>query len=893
LDLRLSPDWMPVFIALAFSIAVSGEAWAQASLGPEEIVVTARKKEESLQEVPLSISAFSAEQLQSAGVTNNYGVALLTVNFNTAAQLGRRLDRPVIRGMAAPAVGGEPNASYFIDGAFVSGSISAATLGPVERVEILRGPQSAQFGRATFSGAVNYVTRQATNEYEGEVRAVGGSNETVQITAWGSGPIVEDKLMFFASAGLDKFGGMWNNGLKDDQAQLGSLFVDPPQYGDTSPLGETETKEVTLKLTWTPTDTATITGKVGLVEARDGHYAQFILEPGELNCYLPTNGTPTTDGSAPDGSNETTKDNSNEIWYASSQGAYCGEFDLDKVSYAANNPFNPANPNPFASLQGAPANGESRQARFNLPDFREGMEIDPGFFYIDPPEQWMSDPREPGAERDQLRTLLKYDQDVGEWTVSTMIAYNEDEFDTAYDLDHTEKRPLAGVFHFYEQLEVDDRSAQLLLTSPVDTKWRGSIGLYYFEANKSSRTHSAPGFTTSPFGGLGQYSAPILTDIQNTAVFGSLEYDLTEKLMFSAEVRYANDNKTIETPYICDQPDPDKPFYEYNGEQVTDETDEDAFTPRLTLTYHANNDMMFYALAAKGNKPAEFNTAYFRPTANPCGSLAARDNPEDEGGSFTHTKEEEAWTYEVGGKTTWLAGRVLANLSLYYIDWTNQATFQTVQVGSVVGNVQRNAGRSEVYGLEFESSYGITDNFSASFSYGLANGTYLEYDDPFYANTTGIGLEDGKLVNGSNNVAGNSIPNNPKHSVVTALNYARNFTANVGWFARTDYIWESKRYVDAANFMTIPDRDIWNGRVGLESDRWTVTAWVDNILDDQTPTAIPNFLYFPDSGVSWANKNRNGTTGTNCASGNRCMVESWAASPQRGRNYGLDVIFRF
>lgn len=109
----------------------------------DEIVVTARKRQESLQDIPISISVLNGAQLQDRGISSNYGVADFTVNFNTEQQVGRSLDRPIIRGMAAPSVDGEPNASYFIDGVYVSGSISTAALEAIERVEILRGPQSA------------------------------------------------------------------------------------------------------------------------------------------------------------------------------------------------------------------------------------------------------------------------------------------------------------------------------------------------------------------------------------------------------------------------------------------------------------------------------------------------------------------------------------------------------------------------------------------------------------------------------------------------------------------------------------------------------------------------------------------------------------------------------
>jgi outer membrane receptor protein involved in Fe transport len=898
----LNPASALLYLALPLCITPPVSAWAQSPT--EELVVTARKKEESLQEVPLSITAFSATQLQELGATNNYDVALLTPNFNTQAQLGRRLDRPTIRGQAAPSVGGEPNASYFIDGVFVSGSISSATLGPIERVEILRGPQSATFGRATFSGAVNYVTRQPTNEFEGETRVIGGSNETIQVSAWGSGPIVKDRVSFFLAAGLDKYGGEWRNNLKDNQAPPLAIAPTAPTHGDSSRLGDTESQEITGKLQFTPTDATTIDIKLGYTKASDGHYAQYILEPGELNCYLPTNGVFNDNGTPDDPADDPpdgTIDNRNEAWYSTSQGAYCGSFDIDKVNYNAVNPFSPANPlsDPASRVAGGPGVGDPRQSRFNLPDFYEGIVGFGG------QPQVTTDPVTPGAERDQVRSLLQWTQDIGEWGLITRLAYNNDEFETAYDLDQTENRTLAGVFHFNEKLDVEDKSFELILDSPVDQRLRGSIGFYYFDAERNSRTHSTPGFNIVlqengeyEFVGLAQYGEPLVTNIENRSVFGSLEYDVTDQLTFIAEGRYSNDQKAIDAPFTCyestipfpepDVPDPDNPTVPnpYFGERTTDETKNYAFTPRFTLNYQATNEVMVYMLTAKGNKPAEFNTGYFRATADPCGTLEARDNPESSGGSLTHTKEEDAWTYEVGGKTIWYDGRILANISLFYIDWTNQATFQTVSTGAgVIANIQRNAGESEVYGMEIETSYGITDNLSASLSYGLANGKYKKYDDPFYANTTGIGLdENGKLINGSNNVAGHYIANNPKHSIIASLSYSRSINAELGWFARTDYILESKRYIDAANFMTIPNREVWNGRLGLDSEKWTLTTYVSNILDEQTPTAIPNFIYLSNPMTKW-----NKPDCSDC----RTNVEAWAASPSRGRNYGLDVIFRF
>jgi len=245
-----------VFLAPLSNIAVisSLPILAQAQ-SVEEIVVTARKKEESLQEVPISISAFSSEQMRERGISNNYEVASFTPNFNTVKLVGRDNDRPTIRGMANPGSRGEPNASYFIDGTFVARSISTASIASMERVEVLRGPQSAQFGRATFSGAINYVTRKPTNEFTGEVNARAGTSEDQQLGAWISGPIVRDKLLFLLSGAWDHYGGQWNNNLEPGPKRTDTPpnpYIDQNTEGDYSVLGEEETKDFLAKLTWLP-----------------------------------------------------------------------------------------------------------------------------------------------------------------------------------------------------------------------------------------------------------------------------------------------------------------------------------------------------------------------------------------------------------------------------------------------------------------------------------------------------------------------------------------------------------------------------------------------------------------------------------------------------------------
>lgn len=861
---------LPAAVLLAIS---SSNSFAQEDTGAlnrgqgllEEITVTAKKTATSLQDTPLSISAFSAEQLQRVGAVNNYDVALLTPNFNTNQQLGRRLDRPVVRGQSGPAVGGEPNASYFIDGVFVSGSISSATLGPIERVEILRGPQSAQFGRATFAGAINYVTRQPTDEFESEVRAVGASNETLQVNGWASGPIIADTLRFFVAGGYDSYGGEWRNDLKDGQTDP-SGWLSVPTEGDNSDLGGTETIDLATKFDWLIGDSTKLTLKGSYTKAKDDHYMQWIQEPGELNCYLPTDGT------------NGTIDNTGEYWYNTSEGMFCGEIDEKRVNY---NEFNPWN-GPY--IPGAPEQGGARQARFNLNDFREGTVL-----FFDTPFT-TGQPARPGAERDQFRTYLQLDQDIGEWSLMGRIAYNNDDFLTAYDLDQREERPLGGLFHLVESREVEDKSFELILRSPADYRLRGSLGTYLFDSEMSRTQRRMPGLAcvTGVTCGTGLWEDPPLIDnIENTSIFGTLDFDIIEDLTFSAEVRWAKDEKTIVSGYTCtEEDDPNNDYPQFYGQRVEDAASSKALTPRFTLNWRATEDAMLYALAAKGNKPAEFNAGYFRVNANPCESLQARED------GLTQTKEETAWTYEGGTKTTWMDGRALLNASVFWIEWTNQATFTTVDIGGVPTQSLENAGRSEVFGVEIESSFAFTDNFTGSLSYGLADGKYKRYNSTEIANTTGEGLApDGGLEVGANNAKGNQLPFSPVHSIIGSLDYARGIRGDLGWFARTDAVWESRKYTGASNFAYLSDRTIWNGRLGIGSSRWTLTGYVSNILDDTTPSSGPSFIYFfgNSGGISWdkgANCNNNTTPCSN-------LVQTAAYAASRGRQYGLDFVFRF
>lgn len=834
-------------LPLAWMPAAAADADPGVVAGLEELVVTARKREESLQDVPLSVAAFTADQLIAKGLTSDYDVANFTVGFRTLPQAGRDIDRPIIRGMAGPNTRGEPNASYFLDGVFVSGSIASATTSAVERVEILRGPQSAQFGRATFAGAVNYVTRSPTDTLAGEFNGRAGTSEEYIAGGWLSGPIVDDRLYFLVSGSWNEYGGQWNNALgagqaayeSDPRLPLREFLLDPPQGADASPLGSEQTLDLLGKLVWRPADGAEVSLKYGYTRGEDTHFPNLIAA--DLNCYLPT---PATSG---------------EPWYATSQGYWCGEF-----------------------------SAAGRVNRINLPDFRAGVTSTVPLASTG--QRPYTGMQEPGTFRTQRRLLGEYRQDLAGFRVTTRLAWNEDDFQQVFDLDHTEVRPVWGLFHFDNRRFVEDYAAEIRLETPAERRWRGQVGLYWYDQDRRNQQQSWPGPNVVLGGEDTGLQAPTFLDITNEAVFGSLEFDLTDAVTLSLEGRYADDTKRASGGNLgtCTTAAGPVPVCAPGAAELAF----GAFTPRVTLRYRPSDDVTLYGLVAKGTKPGEFNTEFFRSTVRPDAAMAGLEGcsppanptspllvrpclPE----ALGVVPEEEQWTYEVGAKGSYFDGRLSANVAAYYIDWQNQGVFSLVDILQNSGTyltttVIRAAGKSEVRGLELESAFRVNDRLTLVANYGYTDSRYREGDDAVLAETTG----DGSL-------AGKTVPGVPRHTLILGANLVVPLTADVDFFVNPDYAWNSRRFTSATNLAWIGDDELLNLRIGVRGRRFTVTGYVRNLTDDQTPLAALDFFNFGLTDVNYP-LNAFGNLP------NDRDPRLFSLNPKRGRDVGLELQFR-
>lgn len=259
--------------AIAACLTGLGAAHAQdAGNQIEEIVVTSRKVAEPLQEVPISISALSSRDIERQGIREPSDLSSVVPGLTYEKDFGRRNERPVIRGQSN--VLGVPNVSFFIDGVFIPNSLMSTDLAFVDRVEVIKGPQSALYGRQSFAGAISYVSKDPSPTWQRRVRLTGGSYDYFDATVSASGPI-NDTLGIQLTANYYTFGGEYRNNA-------------PGRPSNGVKLGTEETVASSIALKYTGIENLTTTFRAAFAVNDDG--AETVgMQRGALdNCFLTT-----------------------------------------------------------------------------------------------------------------------------------------------------------------------------------------------------------------------------------------------------------------------------------------------------------------------------------------------------------------------------------------------------------------------------------------------------------------------------------------------------------------------------------------------------------------------------------------------------------------------------
>jgi len=231
-------------IASAVAVAVSAPAVAQDRASAlEEVIVTAQKRSESLQDTPISISAFSQDTLEAIGVTEADQIADYTPNLQMGKQIGSNDNVAFnIRGVGAgeTSVLSEQTVGLYMDGIYIARNTgSAFDIVDLERIEVLRGPQGALYGRNTIGGAINLITQKPADEFGFKQKFTAGNRgRFVSNTSVDTG-----KLGDFAAK------------LSYNRKEVDGGVKNSVHGND---LGHSESDAYRIALRWTPSDEVTV-----------------------------------------------------------------------------------------------------------------------------------------------------------------------------------------------------------------------------------------------------------------------------------------------------------------------------------------------------------------------------------------------------------------------------------------------------------------------------------------------------------------------------------------------------------------------------------------------------------------------------------------------------------
>ncbi|MDB5366244.1 MAG: TonB-dependent receptor [Rhodospirillales bacterium] len=252
------------------TLALLADTAAAQTAGTEEITVTARKREERLQDVPDAINVFTSARIEDAHIQTVRDVAqrVPNVSFTTGEQPGLLLIN--VRGIGQVR-NGEPPIAVVIDGVQLY-NINQITqnLFDIEQIEVLKGPQGSVYGRNAIGGAINIVTKQPSNEFTGRAELEFATGNDRRASAAISGPLVEDKLFFRVSGSTRSFDGNIQNEL-----------LHHPVNGEND-------NAFRLQLVATPTDRLKLDFRMSLDSVQSGAAWYTLVPPGaDLNKILP------------------------------------------------------------------------------------------------------------------------------------------------------------------------------------------------------------------------------------------------------------------------------------------------------------------------------------------------------------------------------------------------------------------------------------------------------------------------------------------------------------------------------------------------------------------------------------------------------------------------------
>ncbi|MCJ2178083.1 TonB-dependent receptor [Novosphingobium album (ex Hu et al. 2023)] len=780
--------------AFAQSQAGAAQAPQADNNGLTEIVVTATKRAENVQDVPIAITAFSADALAQKGITEVVSVGNLapnvTLDAGTPFSGSSSVLAAYIRGIGQNdfAFNLDPGVGIYLDGVYLARSVGAnQDLLDIERIEILKGPQGTLFGRNTIGGAISIVTRDPEPVFGGKLQATTGSFNRIDVKGALNVPI-SDNLLSSVSFSVKNRDGYQ----KVIPFPADGAYVDEedsfPSFGSGHPstLGGDDEWTVRAKLKWTPTDTL----KVVLA----GDYLHQ-SNNGVASSLLATYGDP-----------------------SDSAQVFGGLYNL-----CIGTPATTMAAIGLDALCGTRASVGTPLAGVNVDEVSGNDHLTWGdqFLTGDKDKTYAT-----GNNFSRLKNwglALTASLDLGAAELKSITAYRKLDWSSAQDEDGS---PLALLETSF-QMKQEQFSQELQLTGEAAggrLKYVG--GLYYFV--EKGNLHD---FVTFP-GGLLQIDGQNLLKTKSYAAYANLNYELTDQLSVTFGARYTIEQKHFEgfqrdvngTFYklvLNDQPSeanrqllcavanfcyPDASdilrIYPLgnNHQKFTN------FSPKIGLEYRPTSDLMVYASYSKGYKSGGWTTRLTTPAV--AGATAPSFGP------------EKATSWELGIKSELADRKVILNVAGFYTD------YKGIQLNFQVGTspTLANAGDAEIYGFEAELQARPVPALTLQAAVGY---THARYTDVLFG-VTGV-TTDSKLSK------------TPSWKFSFSPQYTIDLASGGDFVIGVDYTHTSSLFNNTENSALVarPATDILNGSITYhEPDgRWSLSLGGTNLLKERYITS--------------------------------------------------------
>jgi len=799
------------FIAVIATATVNS-VYAQNVL--EEVTVTARKRAENVQEVPISVTAFTADQIQAAGIERpvDYLSLIPNVTIVDTANIG---DTQVsIRGIVSTR-DAESSFAYVVDGVLITNpNAFNEELIDVEQIEVLKGPQGALYGRNAVAGAILVNTRIPTDEFYAKVKVGAGNNSSYDASAIISGGLVEDKLAGSLTAYYRDTNGFYDNAFTGADDEVDFL----------------QDQGLRGRMVWSINDRTTM----------DIRAATSKTEGGAINF--------------------------NAVFAIP---IFAEGFGLGPSFYAD------VNEHEFIFSFNVPGENEQKTNEFSIKtDWDlDNFDVTAIVAYNDLDEYLLSDGTSATFYGYEFNDSCQSDRvTLNNFPVDFGGAGRDDLFGPFFEpfgvLPPGEGFDMTGVYgpytptacdgYQYQERNQKDLSFELRLTSSEDQKFRWIAGAYFLTIDRevvvAYGADTGNGFLRTPYV---PPSGPNPTDLLfwddfDTDVFagyGQLEFDLGESMELAFALRYDKEDRKVSNsvPNVMSSGNnqwlagqPINPAYNIFPDGIPDrKASYSEWQPKFTWRWTATDNANIYASWGRGFRSGGFNSVGSQATIDFWYNTGFGGPGElvDSGLTINDEYDKEVTdSWEIGAKTMWADGRFRLNGAFFSTTVDDNQFFEFFAGPFGLMRVVTTIDKVKISGFEADFDWAIGENFRL---YG------------------GLGLLDSEIKENINRPlsVGNDVPQAPEET----YNLGGQFNIPIGdsWemMARLDWAYVGDMWFhtlqgeevptiwqifgtfgpDVKSNMSKAQRDAYNtvnARLSFSNQNWIFTVWGRNLTDE-------------------------------------------------------------